>query len=50
MPKKKYLGRGSSPFTTLGLEQNANALSKLNGAEIDVIYSSPSGRCMSSRK
>ena len=46
--EKKYLGRGSSPFTTLGLEQNADALSKLNGAKIDVIYSSPSGRCMSS--
>ena len=45
---KKYLGSGSSPFTALGLEQNADALSKLAQVEIDAVYSSPSDRCMSS--
>ncbi len=46
--EKKYLGRGHSPFTALGLEQNADALSKLGQKDIDMIYSSPSDRCMSS--
>ncbi len=45
---KKYLGRGHSPFSALGLEQNADALSKLNQEEVDAVYSSPSDRCMSS--
>ena len=45
--EKKYLGRGDSPFTALGLEQNAAALSRLGQEEIDAVFSSPSDRCIS---
>ena len=45
--EKRYLGRGSSPFTELGLGQNLRALSKLMQIDFDAVYSSPSERCLS---
>lgn len=44
--QKKYLGVSHSPFTDAGIIKNAENITRLSDIKFDVIYTSPSQRCL----